>query len=281
MFDLPCGNLRVRKRRPLVMGVLNVTPDSFSDGGTDASVEASVSRAVALLDAGADVVDVGPESTRPGADFVAADVQIARAIPVIQRVRALRPEAVISLDTRLAGVAAAGLAVGADIINDVSALGDPEMASVVSSAGAGLVLMHMRGAPSDMQTNPTYGDVVAEVVGFLRSRVERAVASGVVADRIVIDPGIGFGKTTAHNVSLLRGLESFVRTGYSVLLGVSRKRFLGELAHAAGSPRDRLGGSLACVARAMEAEVHFVRVHDVLETCHFIDTFSALGVTAR
>ena len=216
------------------MGVVNVTPDSFSDGGMFDDAEAAVAHAARLTDEGADIVDIGGESTRPGAGPVPLAEERRRVLPVIEGVRAARPEAVISIDTRHAAVAADALAAGATIVNDVSGGADDEMLPVVVKAGAGLVLMHMRGEPGTMQDAPLYDDVVAEVHEFLRERVEAAIFAGIEADQLCVDPGIGFGKTLEHNLRLLRSVRRFGDLDAAVLVGASRKRFLGALTGAEG-----------------------------------------------
>jgi dihydropteroate synthase len=238
------------------MGVLNVTPDSFSDGGRWTDPEAAVAQGRRLFAEGADIVDVGGESTRPGADPVPDDEEIRRVVPVVS---ALASAGRVSVDTRKASVAEAALAAGATIVNDVSA----GLERVAGAAGAGWVAMHMQGEPRTMQTAPTYGDVVAEVRDHLLARAEAGLAAGVT--ELWIDPGIGFGKTTAHNLSLLRHLPALVATGHPVAVGTSRKRFLGELAGGA-EPSDRLQGSVATATWAMVHGAALVRVHDVAAT---------------
>lgn len=264
-------------RRPLVMGILNVTPDSFSDGGLFVNVDSAVAHATEMLSQGADLVDVGPESTRPGAIDVDAAEQIHRSVPVIERIVQNHPNAVISIDTRLAAVAERALCAGAVMVNDISAGRDRAMVDVVRKYDAAWVLMHMQGAPSTMQDDPAYVKVVKEIKSFLVERAQAVIGAGVSPERITIDPGIGFGKTAEHNVALMRSLEAFVQTDWPVLVGVSRKRFLAALCPTAAKVEDRLGGSLACVARAIEAGVQIVRVHDVSTTRQFIDTHAAIG----
>ncbi len=277
MISLPHASLTYTVGRPLVMGILNVTPDSFSDGGSYFDPKRAVAHADDMVDAGADIIDVGPESTRPGADPVAAQEQISRAIPVIERIREAHPSLAISLDTRLLDVARAGLDAGADIINDVSALRDaPEIAPLAAERGAGLILMHMQGTPATMQAAPHYEDVLAEVSAFLESRAEIAEAAGVPRQHIILDPGIGFGKTVEHNLTLLSNLGHLVLLGYPILLGASRKRFLARLAAGGEEPDQRLGSSLACVAQAACCGVKIVRVHDVRATRQLIDTLAAI-----
>jgi dihydropteroate synthase len=267
--------------RPAVMGILNVTPDSFSDGGTHDDPARALARAETMLAEGADIIDVGPESTRPGAEPISAGEQIDRAIPVIAALRSRHDQAWISLDTRLAEVAEAGLAAGARIINDVSALRDDAgMAEVIAKNRAGVVLMHMRGTPATMQQDPQYADVVAEVRAFLGERAKFAVSAGIAGERIAIDPGIGFGKTLTHNLQLLSALDRLAELGYPLVVGVSRKRFIHALDPQAEAPADRLGGSLACAAQAFQARAAIVRVHDVAATRQLLDTLAAITTTA-
>ena len=256
-------------QRPLVMGVINVTPDSFSDGGDYLDHETAIARGHALIAEGADVIDVGGESTRPGAEPVPAAEELRRVLSVVE---ALSPHVRISIDTRKPEVAEAAITSGATLVNDVSATLYPVAAS--AGPGVGYVAMHMLGDPRTMQKNPTYGDVVADVRDFLVERADAARAAGV--EEIWIDPGIGFGKTTDHNLSLLKHLNVLVSTGLPVLLGTSRKRFLGSLLADADRPRpadpvpvaDRVEGSVASAVWAMVQGVRMVRVHDVRATVH-------------
>lgn len=246
------------------MGILNVTPDSFSDGGKFLAVETAVAHALQMAADGADIIDVGGESTRPGARPVPAEEETARTVPVIRMLRE-RTDALISIDTRKAEVARAALAAGADIINDVSALSDPGMAELAAETGAGVVLMHMQGSPETMQAAPRYGDVTAEVRAFLEERMALAAAQGVAAEQIALDPGIGFGKTDAHNIALLNGIPALAAAGRPVLIGASRKGFIGRLL---GREADeRLAGSLAAAVYAALRGAHVLRVHDVKESC--------------
>jgi dihydropteroate synthase len=252
------------------MGIVNVTPDSFSDGGLLTDAGTAVAHAKALVHAGADIIDVGGESTRPGAKAVAPDQELRRVLPVVQ---ALRDEVDVplSIDTRRARVASAALEAGCAMINDVSACSDPEMAAVAAHAGAGLVVMHMLGEPGSMQTAPYYDDVVGEVKEYLAARVEHAVAAGVERRRIVIDPGIGFGKRFRDNLELLKDIAAFYELECPVLVGASRKRFLGELTGEKAA--SRVPGSLAVAAHCARHGVDMVRVHDVKET---VDLFRVL-----
>jgi dihydropteroate synthase len=246
----------------LVMGIVNVTPDSFSDGGLYLDPEEAIAHGRELQAAGADLVDVGGESTRPGAAAVGAAEEAARVLPVIAALAGAGAR--VSVDTSKAEVAAAAIDVGAEIVNDVTALGDPEMASVCAAAGCGLVLMHMKGTPRTMQDDPTYEDVVVEVRDFLAERLEAATAAGIDRERIWLDPGIGFGKTVEHNLELIAALEPIVALGRPVVIGASRKRFIGAIT---GRPTDeRLGGSIAAAVVAAAGGAAVLRVHDVAAT---------------
>jgi dihydropteroate synthase len=262
--------------RTLVMGIVNVTPDSFSDGGMFDDADAAVKHGVRLLEEGADVLDVGGESTRPGSDPVDADEERRRVLPVLEGLRREAPEALLSVDTRKPAVAADALDVGADVVNDIGAGADPEMFGVVARAGAGVVLMHMKGEPRTMQVEPAYDDVVREVRSFLAERIEAAVAAGIGPDRLCVDPGIGFGKTLAHNLELLRAIGTFRGLGAPVLAGVSRKRFVGELSGAL-DPADRLEGTLGAVAWCASQGVDLVRVHDVAAVVRLLRVVDAIA----
>jgi dihydropteroate synthase len=248
-------------RKPLVMGVLNVTPDSFSDGGRFATTDAAVAQAEAMVAAGADVIDVGGESTRPGALPVAANEQIKRVVPVIGRIANL--PVTISIDTMRAAVAEAALEAGAAIVNDISAgRDDAEMLPLVARRSVPVVLMHMQGTPQTMQDAPSYRDVVAETSGFLRERVAAAQAVGIELSKILLDPGIGFGKTMEHNLELLRRQREFLQLGRPIVIGTSRKGFIGRITGEA-EPSKRLFGTAASVALAIANGAAIVRVHDV------------------
>jgi dihydropteroate synthase len=256
-----------------LMGVVNVTPDSFSDGGLYLDPGAAIAHGKALAAEGAAILDVGGESTRPGAEPVAAEEELRRVEPVIAALAGAA--AAISVDTSKATVAAAALDAGASIVNDVTALrGDPEMAALVADRGAGLVLMHMAGEPRTMQVDPTYGDVVAEVRDFLAARLAAAVAAGVDESRIWLDPGIGFGKTDRHNFELLRGIPELAALGRPILLGTSRKSFIGRTDDSA--PDDRLGGTIATSILAATAGASILRVHDVREMSQALRVASAV-----
>jgi len=266
--------------RTLLMGVVNVTPDSFSDGGRFLDTDDAVKHAMQLAADGADILDVGGESTRPGAEPVSLDEEAARVVPVIERLRTEAPDVAISVDTRHPEVALAALAAGADIVNDVTAASDPGTIEAVRTSDAGLVLMHMQGEPRTMQADPTYGDVVVEVRGFLAERIEAAVAAGVARDRLCADPGIGFGKTTAHNLALLRDIASFRWLGVPVLVGASRKRFIGELS-GVDDPAERVEGTAGAVAWCAAQGVDVVRVHDVKEMARVVKVVDAIARTGR
>lgn len=262
-FSLHWGGRQLEVgRRTLVMGVLNVTPDSFFDGGRYCDTGAAVQRGLEMLAAGADIVDVGGESTRPGAVPVEAGEERARVLPVIGELHKRDPEALISIDTSKAEVADAALGAGATVVNDISGLTfDPEMAWTTARHGAGLVLMHIQNRPAEMQRNPDYDDVVEEVFEFLRDSVSRAVAAGVPGENIAVDPGIGFGKTLKHNLALLNRLDRLHQLGRPVLAGLSRKSFIGAVL--GGQPEERLAGSLGAAVAAAHHGAHILRVHDV------------------
>ena len=260
--------------RPRVMGILNVTPDSFSDGGRYGDGGEALKHAAAMVAAGADIIDVGGESTRPGAEAVGADEERRRVIPVIEGIVDTLDVAV-SIDTMKADVASAALAAGAHIVNDVSALAhDDALAGIAAETGCGVVLMHMRGTPRTMQDDPRYDDVVGEVCAYLAGRVAAAEAAGVAREAIAIDPGIGFGKTLRHNLALLAGLPALAAPGVAVLVGLSRKRFIGELS---GAPVEaRLPGSLAGAVCAALGGADILRVHDVAETVQALTVAEAI-----
>jgi dihydropteroate synthase len=261
-------------RPALVMGVVNVTPDSFSDGGRFFAAAAAVEHAEELVREGADIVDVGGESTRPGAAPVDEAEEMRRVIPVIEKL-AGRVKAPISIDTMKPGVARAALQAGASIVNDVAAnREDDTMWRLVAETGAGYVAVHMRGEPATMHLNPVYGDVAQEVESFFIERLKRLNGAGASADQVVMDVGIGFGKTLEHNLQLLAGLGRFTRLGRPIVLGVSRKSFIGKIS---GSPENqRLPGALACTVLAAEAGVQMFRTHDVVETARALRMTEAI-----
>jgi dihydropteroate synthase len=244
-----------------VMGIVNVTPDSFSDGGLYLDARAAIDHALALEDSGAAILDVGGESTRPGASPVAENEELRRVIPVIEGLREAGSRAQISIDTSKAAVAAAALQAGATLVNDVTALrADPEMAELVARSGADCCLMHMLGEPRTMQRDPRYEDVVSEVKAFLEERLEVAVGAGIAEERVVLDPGIGFGKTTEHNLELLRRIGELVALGRPVAIGTSRKSFLGKIT--ARPVEDRIAATIATNVLAYAAGARIFRVHD-------------------
>ncbi len=278
-LELPRGRRLAFARRPLVMGVINITPDSFSDGGLAFEPGRALAAAERLIAEGADLLDLGAESTRPGGGVygagarpVPAAEELERLLPVLEPLRRAT-DLPLSVDTRKAEVAREALAAGADLVNDVSALGDPRMAAAVAEADCPLVLLHSRGELATMQRDIRFADVVAEVRAELATRVERAVAAGIERRRLVVDPGIGFGKTRQQNLELLRHLDR-LDLGLPVLVGASRKSFIGELAGT--PPAERLGGSLAAVAWAARAGVTLVRVHDVAATRQFLGVWEAI-----
>jgi dihydropteroate synthase len=248
---------------PFVMGIVNATPDSFSDGGRHADAPAAVARALRLADEGADLVDLGGESTRPGAPEVPAAAEIRRVVPVIEALRARGFPLPISIDTRKAAVARAALDAGADLVNDVSALSDPALAAVVAGARVPVVLMHMRGTPADMQSRAVYDDVAREVAAELAAALARAEAAGVATELTILDPGLGFAKTAEQSLELLARLGELRALGRPLLVGPSRKSFIGKVTGAAVG--DRLPGTLAAVSACVLAGVEILRVHDVAE----------------
>jgi dihydropteroate synthase len=276
-WDRVCG------ARAAVMGIVNVTPDSFSDGGRFLDPDAAVAHGIELAEHGADVLDVGGESTRPGAAPVPADEELRRVVPVVERLAATTTVP-LSVDTTKAAVARAALDAGATVVNDVSAgRSDPEILGVAAAAGAGYVVMHMQGEPRTMQADPRYDDVVAQVGDFLADRVEVARAAGVTEGALAADPGIGFGKTVEHNLRLLAGLPALAaRVGVPVLVGTSRKTFVGKVLARAGAASDDLPvdqreeGTLATVVWAVERGASIVRVHDVLPAVRAVRLLDAL-----
>jgi dihydropteroate synthase len=260
--------------RPLIMGVINVTPDSFSDGGDAFATESALERGRRLLDEGADILDVGGESTRPGAATVSLDEELSRVLPVVGELAG--QGAVVSIDTRHAPVMEAAVAAGAAIINDVTALsGDPRSLEVAASTRASVILMHMLGEPGTMQDDPRYDDVAVDIRDYLAARVAACEAAGIERARIAIDPGIGFGKTVRHNVEIINRLSLFGDLGCPVVLGVSRKSFIGRLS-GTESPKARVPGSLAAALAGVARGARIVRVHDVAETRQALSVWSAI-----
>lgn len=262
------------------MGILNVTPDSFSDGGKFTTIQDAVDAAISMFLDGADIVDIGGESTRPGASPVSAEEQLERVLPVIAALKSEKrfpATGMISIDTRSARVAEQAIAVGADMVNDVTAgTGDPDMFALVAKTGVPVVLMHMQGSPETMQMNPHYHDVVAEVGDYLHQRIESAHVAGVSDENIIVDPGIGFGKRREHNLSLLANLEKIVSLGYPVLLGCSRKRFMGAICQE-HQPSELLGATVATTVLGIMQGVRLFRVHDVKANRQAADVAMAIA----
>ena len=259
---------------PRLMGILNVTPDSFSDGGQYDSKAAAIGHARDMIQNGADIIDIGGESTRPGAEFVPADLEIERTIPVIRNI--LRQSAVpVSIDTRKGKVARAALTAGASMVNDVSALNyDAELSEIIADIGVPVCLMHAQGDPKSMQDRPEYEDVLLDVYEYLAGRIDAAVSAGIARSNIIIDPGIGFGKTLDHNLALLRGLSLFHSLGCVIILGASRKRFIGILGKEP-EPRSRVPGSIAVALAGIAQGVQITRIHDIAQTRQALTLWAA------
>lgn len=275
-ITLQCGRFELDLGRPLVMGILNVTPDSFSDGNGSVSLEDTLARARGMIADGADMLDIGGESTRPGADPVSEQEELERVIPVIE---ALRDSGIpLSVDTFKPEVMRRAIEAGADMINDIRALQAPGAIEAVAESNCGLCIMHMQGEPRTMQAEPRYDDVVREVAGFLAARAEAAMAAGVGREKIWLDPGVGFGKhMTRHNLPLMGRLSEIVALGFPVLLGASRKSFISALDPAARRPDERLGGSLAAAIAGAASGAAAVRVHDVRETVQALKVWNAIA----
>jgi dihydropteroate synthase len=278
-WHLP-GRILDLSQRPLIMGIVNVTPDSFSDGGLFAGVDAAVAHGLELARQGADLLDIGGESTRPGATPVSLEEELRRVVPVVQQLAAAQAVP-LSVDTYKAEVARQCLEAGAQIINDITALaGDAAMAQVVHAARAGAILMHMQGTPATMQADPHYEDVVSDSARFFEARLRDLSAFGIARERLVLDPGIGFGKTVEHNLELLARLEEFQVLGRPLCLGVSRKGFLGK--RLKRPVQQRLAGSLAAVCYALSrGAAQIIRVHDVAETHDVVTVFQAIREKVR
>jgi dihydropteroate synthase len=260
--------------RPRIMGIVNVTPDSFSDGGDVTTVQAAVARAKAMQ--AADILDIGGESTRPGAEPVGSAEEIRRVAPAIRAIRDAGITTSISVDTRKAAVAEAALDAGADMVNDVSALRyDPELADLVAARGVPLCLMHSKGDPATMQNDPRYTDVLGEVLDHLAARMAFATSRSIAPDKLIVDPGIGFAKTQEHNLALLAGLAAFHDLGVPVLLGASRKKFIGTIGGAVAA-KDRMPGSVAVALQGAACGVQILRVHDVDETAQALALWQAM-----
>ncbi|ROH85584.1 dihydropteroate synthase [Pseudomethylobacillus aquaticus] len=268
-----CGKHVLALSRPLVMGIVNVTPDSFSDGGRYAATELAVAHALQLVEEGADILDIGGESTRPGATPVALEEELSRVIPVITAL-AQRVSVPISIDTYKPAVMQAAIAAGADLVNDVRALQEPGALEIVAASTAGVCLMHMQGTPATMQQEPHYSDVLTEVATFLQARKAAAMAAGIPAARIVLDPGFGFGKRSLHNLTLLQRLPQLGALGQPLLIGLSRKSVLGQIT---GNDVDaRLHASLAAAVIAAMKGASILRVHDVKATCDALKVVAAV-----
>jgi dihydropteroate synthase len=259
----------------VLMGVLNVTPDSFSDGGQFFDTDKAIEHGSKMAAEGAAIIDVGPESTRPSAKAVSVDEQIRRAVPVIEAL-STKIDIPISIDTYRTGVAEAALEAGAGMINDITALSDERMGELAAEQQVPIILMHMQGMPATMQAKPKYDDVVGEVLQFLLDRVKRVEQFGIPKERIFIDPGIGFGKTLEHNLLILRNICKFVETGYRVLVGTSRKSFIGKIT-GKENPSERIFGTAATVALCAIAGVSVVRVHDVAEMVDVVKVAKVVG----
>jgi len=272
---LSCGRFRLPLDRPLVMGIVNVTPDSFYDGGRYTDPGAAVQHARRLIDEGADLVDIGGESSRPGAAGVDAEEELRRVLPVLEGL--LGVDVPVAVDTTKPEVMRAALDGGAAMINDISALAVPGALATVARTDAAVCLMHMQGSPRTMQANPVYGDVVAEVRDFLAARAEACLAAGVARERIVVDPGFGFGKTVEHNLALLGHLDAIAALGYPVLAGWSRKSSLGRITGKPGE--ERLASSVAAALLAVQRGARIVRVHDVAATRDALAVLAALEST--
>jgi dihydropteroate synthase len=270
---LRCGSYTLDLATPVVMGVLNITPDSFSDGGRYAEPATALQHALRMVEEGAALIDVGGESTRPGARAVDAEEEIHRVVPVIEALAA-RTRVPISIDTSKPAVMTAAVRAGATLINDVRALREPGALEAAASSGAAICLMHMQGEPRTMQADPRYGDVVAEVRDFLRERAQACRAAGVAQDRLLIDPGIGFGKRLEHNLALLAGLPALVALGWPVLVGVSRKSMLGALLGRAVD--ERVAGGVAMATAAVLSGASILRTHDVAPTVDAVKVAEAL-----
>jgi dihydropteroate synthase len=264
---------------PLLMGILNVTPDSFADGGRYSTVSSALRRAEEMVQEGVAIIDVGGESTRPGADPVPLDVELKRVLPVIQTLASRLPSVPLSVDTTKAEVARQALEEGASMVNDVSALHDPWMSTVLRDHDVPVVLMHRRGDPGTMQQNPTYNDVVQEIIDFFRERLAFAQSQGISIHRIILDPGIGFGKTTGHNLQILKQLPALATLGCPLMVGLSRKSFIGRILGGESTPlapSERAEGSLAANLWAASRGAHILRVHDVRSTARALALWRAL-----
>ena len=261
---------------PIVMGILNVTPDSFSDGGDFVDFDKAVERALVMVEEGAEIIDIGGESSRPGAEPVSVEAEIARVAPVIKALRE-KSDIPLSIDTYKAETAQKALEAGADIINDISALRfDPKMAQVVADNDVPLIMMHLLGTPQNMQNNPSYNNCVAEISVFFKAQIQKAVAAGIKKESIIIDPGIGFGKRLEDNLALLAQLDQFKSFGCPILVGSSRKSFINMVSPSKKTARERLGGSIASALLAFRNGADILRVHDVHETVEALKVAEAI-----
>jgi dihydropteroate synthase len=269
---LNCGKFKLDLTRPLVMGIVNVTPDSFSDGGRHLHRDSALAHAHRLIEEGADILDIGGESTRPGAEPVDVQQELDRVLPVLEGLRDVPLP--LSVDTRKPEVMRAALAAGADMINDINALQEPDALAAVAASDAAVCLMHMQGNPENMQFEPHYRDVMSEVMTFLRTRTAMAQAAGIARERIVVDPGFGFGKTLEHNIVLLRRLDAFAALGFPVMAGLSRKSMLGAIT---GQPvEQRLAASVTAALLAVQHGASVLRVHDVRATVDALKVYRAV-----
>lgn len=260
-----------------LMGILNVTPDSFSDGSRYIEPQQAVDHAFEMCEAGAEIIDIGGESTRPGAPDISAEEEIKRVIPVLTRIKSLNPEIVISIDTTKSQVANAALKEGADIINDISGLQyDPEIAKLAAEHNAGLILMHLRGTPATMNSLRNYDDLICEIRNFLENAAAKAITNGLSRENIMLDPGIGFAKDSAQNMEIMKEIESFTSLGYPLLVGPSRKSFIGEILNAS-DPQKRIWGTAGAVAWLAMKKIPFIRVHDVKEMQDVIKVIQAIA----
>ena len=265
---------KCHKDAPLIMGIVNVTPDSFSDGGHFLATEQAIKHGLCLLEEGADILDIGGESTRPNADIVSVEEELSRVIPVIEGLAGKAP--FISIDTRNAKTMQMAVSSGANIINDISGLrGDPESVSVVAGGDFPVCIMHMKGTPQDMQDNPEYDNIIDEILSFFEERLLFCKKNGVSENKVILDPGIGFGKTLDHNLEILRNMDKFQKFGCPVMLGASRKSFIGAIS-GEENPKNRLAGSLAAALSGLQQGVQIFRVHDVKETRQAIAVYNRI-----
>ena len=273
MHTLTCGRFTLRLDHPYVMAIINVTPDSFSGDGVGHDLDAAMARAEQALEAGAEILDIGGESTRPGSPAVSEVEEIDRVVPLVERLQGFNVP--LSVDTLKPGVMRAALAAGADLINDVNGFRAPGAFEAVVDSNAALCVMHMQGTPQDMQVAPVYADVVREVTDFMLDQARALEAAGVARERIVLDPGFGFGKTLEHNLTLFRALEGMGRHGYPLFVGVSRKTMMGQLS-GRSVPAERMVASVAAALLAAQRGAHIIRVHDVAATCDALKVLHAI-----